>query len=298
MSLKKIVAFVLIIISPSAQAYNFHVDFPVTPSTSNSSYIAKLFIPDLGLRSQKIDKKTYLFIFNRLQTLFQPVFHEKGETLIINKNWSEKWASAYSSKEDKTIHIEMTGALARHHEMTPLGFTLIGCHELGHYIGGVPHKTNNERSVEGQADYFATSKCLRIFLKSLYFEEAKLLNLEQLNATEEVANRCERNFSTLADQAICRLSSMAAMSLVNVIADIKGESSPQFTTPSSHTVQSTLAYHPEVQCRLDTFFQGALCHVDESISLDNEDPNVGTCNRVNGDQEGLRPLCWYKPPAM
>lgn len=294
MSLKNTVAFILVIISPLAQAYNFHID----PNTSNTSYIAKLFIPDLGLRRQKIDEKTYLFIFNRLETLFQPLFHEKGETLIINKNWSEKWASAYSFKKDKTIHIEMTGALARHHEMTPLGFTLIGCHELGHYIGGVPHKTHDERSVEGQADYFATSKCLRIFLKSLYVQEAELLDLDELNPIEEVINRCKRNFLILADQEICKLSSMAAMSFINVIADIKGEESSQFTTPSSHAVPSTLISHPETQCRLDTFFQGAICHIHESISLDNEDPNVGTCNRVNGDQEGLRPLCWYKPPAM
>ncbi len=299
MNLLKTIAFIFIVlISNSATAQNYYFDrkFSHLLYTVGQSYNVKLFIPDLGLRGQKLNKKIYSFIFNRLEILFRSSFYERGETLIIDRKWSERWASAYSEKENGNIHIHITGALARHHEMTPLGFTLVGCHELGHYIGGVPYKSSIDRiSTEGQADYFATLKCLRIFLKSLSIQEMQLLNLDELYVTTEVKNRCKNNFLKVIDQEICQLSSMAAMSLTNVFADIRGEKFPQLTTPESSIVESMLTSHPDTQCRLDTFFQGAICYINESILLDDKDPNIGTCNRFNGDKEGLRPLCWYKP---
>ena len=53
--------------------------------------------------------------------------------------------------------------------------------------------------------------------------------------------------------------------------------------------------HPGTQCRLDTYFQGALCSLSEENDVDQEDPRIGNCNRVDGDQLGARPFCWYKP---
>ena len=47
-------------------------------------------------------------------------------------------------------------------------FLFIYCHELGHFIGGAPFKKNpgsTWASTEGQADYWATSVCLRRTLK-------------------------------------------------------------------------------------------------------------------------------------
>ena len=47
-------------------------------------------------------------------------------------------------------------------------FLFIYCHELGHFIGGAPYKKNpgsRWASTEGQADYWATSVCLRKALK-------------------------------------------------------------------------------------------------------------------------------------
>lgn len=55
------------------------------------------------------------------------------------------------------------GGLLRLPETSPETATLILCHELGHGIGGPPYKSggmSGEASVEGQADYFATSECL------------------------------------------------------------------------------------------------------------------------------------------
>ncbi len=47
-------------------------------------------------------------------------------------------------------------------------FLFIYCHELGHFVGGAPYKKNHGSewaSTEGQADYWATSVCLRKALK-------------------------------------------------------------------------------------------------------------------------------------
>jgi hypothetical protein len=70
---------------------------------------------------------------------------------------------------------------------------------------------------------------------------------------------------------------------------------PRFETPDSAVVSATDESHPDYQCRLDTYFQGAICEIDMNTEIGQSDPNVGTCNRRDNFTQGLRPLCWYRP---
>ena len=54
----------------------------------------------------------------------------------------------------------MFGGLARHKLVTPDGFALVACHEMGHHLGGAPRR-GGWASNEGQSDYYATTKCAR-----------------------------------------------------------------------------------------------------------------------------------------
>jgi len=88
------------------------------------------------------------------------------------------------------------------------------------------------------------------------------------------------------------------MSVMNLFKELRNETTDfRFDTPDPAVVSRTADAHPATQCRLDTYFHGSLCTrpVDEDVSADN--PVPGTCTRDAGYATGIRPLCWYKPPA-
>ncbi len=68
-----------------------------------------------------------------------------------------------------------------------------------------------------------------------------------------------------------------------------------FKTPDTAVVNSHFHGHPMPQCRLDTYFQGALCILSELEDVNQNDALVGNCNRIQGETLGVRPLCWFKP---
>ena len=65
--------------------------------------------------------------------------------------------------------------------------------------------------------------------------------------------------------------------------------------PDPSIVEKTYQEHPLPQCRLDTYFQGAICDEDPERNLSAEDETVGTWHSINKHTEGLRPLCWFRP---
>jgi hypothetical protein len=49
---------------------------------------------------------------------------------------------------------------------------------------------------------------------------------------------------------------------------------------------------------MDTYYQGALCTVDHRVEVSQTQEAQGTCYAANGDVDGVRPLCWFKPAKM
>jgi hypothetical protein len=88
---------------------------------------------------------------------------------------------------------------------------------------------------------------------------------------------------------------MAGLSTAKLFQDLRGQTTePDFTTPDANVVSSTSHSHPATQCRLDTYFSGDLCNIDENIDVDQKDEAVGVCYKASGDTTGLRPNCWFK----
>ena len=236
-------------------------------------------------------------LLDKVEKTFDPVFSEDKKKLKINRYWDSPFVNASAQLTSNESVISMYGGLARHSKMTKDGYALIICHEIGHHIGGAPKFESRDNfdwgSTEGQADYYATLKCLR----RLFIDEDNNFIVKNLNPGPEVKRKCSRVWKKKNDRNICIRSVMAGLSVTNVMSSLSGPLSvaPKVNTPDTFAVNRTIEDYPELQCRLDTYVQGSLCKVDYQTNLSSSDENEGTCHENSGHKRGQRPLCWYNP---
>ncbi|MBT4760415.1 MAG: hypothetical protein HOO06_01850 [Bdellovibrionaceae bacterium] len=236
-------------------------------------------------------------VIDRAYEVYGPIIEEMGGTLKINRKWTDGTVNANASRQGSTWLVNMYGGLARHHTITADSFAMVLCHEIGHHLGGAPKYGwfNGWASNEGQADYFAGLKCMRKVFKNedniRYVEEKSA----KINPFAKVT--CDSIYNTLEDQALCIRTSMAGQELANLFADLRKIDLPDFQTPDAGEVADTNDRHPAAQCRLDTYFAGALCTKDHRDDVSQSDATVGTCNRRDGFDTGVRSRCWYNPDS-
>jgi hypothetical protein len=190
---------------------------------------------------------------------------------------------------NNTWVINMYGGLARHKAVTAEGFALVACHEIGHHIGGYPKTDVVWPTNEGGSDYFATLKCLRrVFTGN-----------EDTSKLDPVAVKACRNAHASADdRKLCEAGAMAGMSIAALFKDLRGQTtSPSFSTPDPTIVAKTNDLHPDTQCRLDSYYAGALCAKPLSEEQVDGSAITGACTATQGFTVGLRPKCWYKAPV-
>ena len=254
-----------------------------------------LWISENAKSINSMDEATFNAVIDKVEKIYEPIVAQMGGTLSISRNWTDGTVNAYASRSGDTWNVAMFGGLARHETITEDGFALVVCHEIGHHIGGAPKKTYRWASNEGQADYFATLKCLRKAFRSE--NNAKIVS--ELNVPQEVVQSCADQFTEAEEQLICQRGAMAGMSTAKLFQALRRQTeAPEFSTPDANVASRTNHNHPETQCRLDTYYSGALCAIDDSIDVSNQDEAVGVCYRASGDTNGVRPLCWFKPSAQ
>ncbi len=247
---------------------------------------------DKGITKGEFDQ-----VLDRVQAVYGPIIAARRGTLVIDRLWDDDTVNAMAMRDGKKYIINMYGGLARHEAITQDGMALVACHELGHHLGGAPKFGIWERidwaSNEGQADYFAGLKCLRLIFASPGTESFS----HPAIAEEQPRAACERSFSVPADRDLCVRAAIAGMSVTTLFQMKRHETVlPRYDTPDPKVVEKTSDKHPATQCRLDTYFAGTLCARPVSDPLDEENPASGTCTRSQGFKSGVRPLCWYKPP--
>ncbi len=233
-------------------------------------------------------------VIDDVEKIYSPVVARMGGKMDVARLWKDETVNANATRLGKTWHINMYGGLARHPSITMDGFYLVLCHELGHHIGGAPKVGNflmKWASNEGQADYFATLKCLRnVFLHD---DNQKIVN--KLKVPDALASACAKTHPGATDQAICIRGGMAGASVAGFFAAARKENEAQFDKPDAKVVSRTNDAHPATQCRLDTYFQGALCEKAFTEDVSQSDEVQGTCHGSTGYTVGIRPLCWFKP---
>jgi hypothetical protein len=212
---------------------------------------------------------------------------EYNKELVVFKSWSSNTINAFADQDDRKMMITIYGGVARFESMTTDSLSLVLCHELGHHLGGAPKKTTNQwSSAEGQADYYASMKCL----KHLWDEEDVTVVTSPL-----VEKKCHETYTSEADQRRCHRIAKAGRELSLLFQFLEQESiTPEFETPDQTIATHTELMHPYAQCRLDTYFSGVLCNRDPLELMDDYREDVAACHVKNGDIVGLRPACWYK----
>ena len=234
-------------------------------------------------------------VLDKIETHYAPIVKAKGGTLYMNRKWTDATVNASATQMFGYWAVNMYGGLARHDAVTEGGFALVACHEMGHHLGGAP-KLNGWMqwlgmgkwaTNEGGADYFATLKCLREVMP-----QADTRGLEAL-----ASSACASVHRTNEARAACEAGAAAGKSLAGLFAALRAGPQISFATPDTAVVRSMYDGHPQPQCRLDTYLAGALCSKPVSEAVADRDPNAGSCTRKQGHLTGLRPLCWYLPPA-
>lgn len=232
-------------------------------------------------------------VIDKVETIYAPIVSSMGGTLKIARKWQDATVNANATRVGSWL-VNMYGGLARHQAITEDGFALVLCHEIGHHLGGAPKVggfLNRWASNEGQADYFATLKCLR----KTFLNDKNSTVVRKLKAPVALTEACAKAWPNKDDKAICVRSGMAGASVAALFAALRNKPEAKFETPDTKVVATTDDAHPAHQCRLDTFFQGALCEIGFNDDVSQKDEVKGTCHGSLGHTNGLRPLCWFKP---
>ncbi len=286
-----LLSLILSTISPYSMACNLSGTEGIVPEN-------KLYIP-AGLKAvgKGVSELQFNNVIDRLTLIYSPIVKKKGGNLIVVKNWQDGTVNAYAHREGKNWYVSMFGGLARHPDIDQDAFATVVCHELGHQIGGAPKKVDPKAgsiwaSNEGQADYFATLKCLRNLFKADRNSEI----VKKLKVDPRLKSACQSQFHSEEEIAICIRTSVAGLKLGNFFKTLSGgKTAVSISTPDKKIVAITYDSHPDSQCRVDTYFQGSLCDKSLSEDVSNSDENIGTCTKRNGDNIGIRPRCWHKP---
>ncbi|MGE3608109.1 MAG: hypothetical protein AB7I27_00880 [Bacteriovoracaceae bacterium] len=276
---------------------------PVLSCTENGS---EGFVPENNLRipvgmkgKGGITKAQFDAVIDKVEGVYSTIVSSMGGKLAVERNWDDETVNAYAMRTGSTWQVAMFGGLARHEAITKDGFSLVICHEIGHHIGGAPKKigyySSSWASNEGQADYFATLKCLR----RVWMNDNNTAIVKKLNAPESLVSACTKQWANATDRAICIRGGMAGDSVARLFQALRQQPAPaKFETPDPKVVTRTNDAHPDTQCRLDTYFQGALCEVSFNDDVSNSSEVTGTCHASTGQKSGLRPLCWFKPSVQ
>lgn len=250
---------------------------------------------------QGITEAEYTAVMDKFERIYAPIVTSLGGRLKLKRLWSNGTVNASAGHGifiKKNWIINAYGGLARFPGMTADGEMLVMCHEMGHHIGGFPQYPGRGMSNEGQADYFGTMKCFRRVVQ----DEDNQLLMAKTKVPAEVAKACSKGFTSAKDIAICERAALAGEVLGNVLHSLglqggNGEPSAplNFATPDKSQVAKTQDTHPHGQCRMDTYFAGAMCPVSMDIPFSSSEPIAGACAEENKAQYGFRSHCWYKP---
>mgnify|MGYP001027046976 CR=1 FL=1 len=238
-------------------------------------------------------------VIDTYETIYTPIIAGMGAKLDIKRKWTDATVNASAQRSGSTWVVNMYGGLARHATITADGFALVVCHEIGHHLGGAPKVKgflgmNAWASNEGQSDYFATLKCLR----QGFLADDNVAIVAAMNVPALLSEKCGEQFTDESERAICIRGGMAGVSVAGLFASMRNQPEGKFETPDANVVSRTNDSHPAHQCRLDTYFQGALCDKAVGEEVDQKDEVRGTCHGSIGSKSGLRPLCWFKPSVQ
>lgn len=230
-------------------------------------------------------------VISRIELLFGPYAVLAGLEIKVRRDWVSSEVNAYTVADLNNTSkrwIRVMGGLARSEWSTEDSLAAVVCHEFGHHFGGYSPDYGTPlwdigwgSATEGAADYFASTKCLR-----QYFEDQDNIEyLKNISVPPFLNQKCQEHWGNTEEAAICIRSSLAGRQLLKVWTNHEYS----FDTPDPKIINKSLHTYPSNQCRLDTFFHGALCTADKGTMPRFDDNSVGVCDGA----DVYRPLCWF-----
>jgi subtilisin-like proprotein convertase family protein len=286
----------------------FPASLPASGGTHRCIPPNKRHLRPTALEKSNISERKFNEIIAAAEKVYAPIVRSHGAKLKIHRRWDDDTVNASAVQNGSLWEVNMYGGLARQPEVTPDGFALVVCHELGHHLGGyvmVGDEDMQWASNEGQSDYFATQSCAKEIWKAELEENAK----HRATVLPTPKAVCDKNYGTVAEQDLCYRTSNAGLSLATLLASLRNSELPKFETPSRTRVDVTMDEHPEAQCRLDTYLAAAGCSVpfdprvipgkelsQGGASREAEDfAGQSSCLARDGWSSAQRPRCWFKP---
>lgn len=226
-------------------------------------------------------------------------YHKK---LILNRDWENSRVNAHATRDsEQNPVITLTGGLARHPLANDLAMYLILCHELGHQFGGAPKQRRGHTdlrswsSAEGQADYYAASKCMPYLLSKLRKQEHHLLTMMEQQFNNEELKAQSSHLRLVCQTEECLFIASIAETVAHLFYSVRPRGPlPELTQTTGSAVRVTDLGHPTPQCRLETFVAGANCPVPIDKVFDESDPHKVGCP-TDQKSPGGRPTCWFNP---
>ncbi|MBC7465769.1 MAG: hypothetical protein H7256_07240 [Bdellovibrio sp.] len=167
-------------------------------------------------------------------TYKQPFKNNHNLELKINLNQEEPLYFGGANLNNGVFEINVGADILTLPAMTTDAATLILCHELGHLLSGGAKKPNSTwASTEGQSDYFAATDC------------------------------APKIFSQMADSPTTPMSAriiaagQALIEAIYIFMDVPQMPRPSISRREALTEPGTSVNYPTLQCRLDTFVDGA-----------------------------------------
>jgi hypothetical protein len=259
----------------------------------------KTFMPENDLDKQDsffnangMTEELFNQIIDEVEKYYSPIVSALGGDLYVERNWDDATVNAYASQEGSTWKVAMFGGLARRNEITPDGFAMVVCHELGHHVAGWPY-VQSWAANEGQSDYFAMQACAKNLWKN---QDAE--NAEAANNVDPYAKKLCDTYSK-QDINLCYRSMSAGYSLATLLGALNNQK-VNFQTPDKAIVKTTYNQHPKAQCRLDTYVAGTLCAMtwnDNLIPKNAKESAKYLCTSSDTTNYPItaRPRCWFKP---
>lgn len=250
-----------------------------------------LYLEDRREQVNNISEEEFKERVALVEAKYAPIVDILKGQLVIEADWGDSTVNAYANRDGKRWVVHMYGGLARRPEITPDGFSLVMCHELGHHVGGFPFHPRQgwPAANEGQSDYFATLSCGKILFGADYEVNAAFERV----IPEYPKAKCDAAFELPRERHLCYRLAMAGKSL----ADLLSRGRAKFESPDPAIAAETYHGHgPTGQCRLDSYLAGALCAVDfDALKIPQDEKSSAkvSCLRSKG-QVGARPRCWFK----
>lgn len=247
--------------------------------------------------SDGVSEKDFNHIAEIISRIYSPKFKATKENFDVIASWVSPQKNASAEMDEEGRLITLHGGAARLKGMSFDVFLIIACHEVGHHLGGAPYKpVTGSRlswmsSTEGQADYFATSKCYKEVLQ----KNPEILKREmKFDLPEETYKLCQKQYREKQDYAICLRGAQASLDYgrINAVNNFSDEKI-EVSLTKVMSWEKNIFSHAHPQCRTETLYQGILCNKDIRTPFSFSDENQGACTPQNFDRIGLRPKCWY-----